>query len=106
MDKDTLVNLLKEAQNGNRDALEKLCKFSVQFVRNYFTYRFKDIETINDLCQETFIRLVNSFQNIREPTKYKNFVLKTAFYVAQDFLRTKSTIRAKISSLDDVKNSP
>jgi len=84
--------------------LEKLCKYSEEFIRNYFTYKFKDVNVVDDLCQETYSRLINSFVNIREPVKYKNFVLKTAFFVVQDFLRKKVKIHSKMDSLYDLED--
>lgn len=102
MDEEILINLLIKAQSGDKNSLEKLCKFSEEFIRNYFVYKFKDSNVVNDLCQETYSRLMNSYLNIREPIKYKNFVLKTAFFVVQDFLRKKIKINNKTDSIDEL----
>jgi len=104
MDESILIDLLIKAQSGDKIALEKLCKYSEEFIRNYFTYKFKDVNVVDDLCQETYSRLINSFVNIREPVKYKNFVLKTAFFVVQDFLRKKVKIHSKMDSLYDLED--
>ena len=105
MNKELLVDLLIKSQNNDSLALEKLCRISEQFVRNYFLYKFKDLDTVNDLCQETFARLIKSIPNVREPAKYKNFVLKTAFFVMQDFLRKKATLNNQNSSFEDLQES-
>lgn len=106
MDKEILVKILIKAQNGDRAALDNFCKISELLIRNYFIHKFRDNEIVNDLCQETYTRLVKSFTNIREPQKYKHFVLKTAFYVLQDFLRNKAKENQKIicfESMDEVR---
>jgi len=89
MDKKLFVNLLLKAQDGDKNAFEALCKNSEQFLRSYFSFRFKDKNIVDDLCQETYMRLLKSYKNIEEPLKYKEFVLKTAFYVVHDFFRRK-----------------
>ncbi len=87
--KKQLADLVLKALNGNRESLELLCHKAGQFMRSYFLRKFQDENVVDDLCQETYFRLLKSFKNIQEPTKFKNFVLKTSFHVLQDFLRDK-----------------
>jgi RNA polymerase sigma factor (sigma-70 family) len=105
MDKEEIARLLIMSQKGDRNALEKLCKESEQLMRNYFLFKFKDIEIVNDLCQETYTRLIKSLPNIREPIKYKNFLLKTSFYVIQDYLRKNVSHKNNKRSIDDLMDT-
>jgi len=104
MDKEIIANLVRKTHKGDKQALEQLCRMSEQFMRNYFIYKFKDENIVNDLCQETYTRLIKSLPNIREPVKYKSFVLKIAFHVMQDFFR-KKTANYETNSYQDLKES-
>jgi len=89
MNQQSLVNLFNRYKQGDRNSLEMLCKNAEQFIRGYFERKFSNIDTVNDLCQETFIRLMSSIDQINESMKFKNFVLKIAFHVMQDYFRQK-----------------
>ena len=47
----------------------------------------KDLELVEDLSQDTYLRLIKGIQNIKNPIKIKNFVAKIALYVLNDYLR-------------------
>jgi RNA polymerase sigma-70 factor, ECF subfamily len=89
MNQQSLVNLFDRYKHGDRNSLELLCKNAEQFMRGYFKHKFTNIDLVNELCQETFIRLMSSMDQINEPVKFKNFVLKIAFHVTQDYFRQK-----------------
>lgn len=83
-----LANLIKKAQLGDRAALEKVCREVEQLVHNYFSRRFNDPEVVLDLTQDTYLKLIDNFDKIREPMKFNNYVVKIAFHVMQSYLRT------------------
>ncbi|RMF60328.1 MAG: RNA polymerase sigma factor [Calditrichaeota bacterium] len=95
-DKTTLARLLRRAQKGDQRALQTLCQELENVLRGYFVLRFRDPALVDDLCQEVYLRLLNNLLQIKEPMKLKNFVLKVAFHVMQDFLRQKYRDREEL----------
>lgn len=89
LDKKELAKLLKKAQKGEPDALQKLCKALEGFIRGYFRKKFQDTALVDDLCQETYIRLLKNLPQVREEMKLTAFVAKVAFHVTQDYFRQK-----------------
>lgn len=84
-----LSNLVQKAQQGDRAALNQLCKEVENVLRGYFWSKFQDNNIVDDLAQEAYIRLYHSFQNVKEPMKFRSFVTKIAIHVSQDFIRQK-----------------
>ena len=87
--KEQLADLLNKAQTGNDIALQQLCKALEGFLRGYFQKRFQDSVLVDDLCQESYIRLLKNLPQVREEMKLTAFVAKIAFYVTQDYFRQK-----------------
>lgn len=87
-DKD-LGQLLKKAQKGDKKSLEIICSELRDLMWRYFIKRFHDPNLVDDLSQETYLRLLKNILNIKEPMRLKNFVLKVAFHVTQDYFRQK-----------------
>jgi RNA polymerase sigma-70 factor (ECF subfamily) len=59
------------------------------YVRRYLRRRFDDDSVVDDLCQETHVRLLRCIPAVREPTSLAGFVAKVALHVTQDHLRAK-----------------
>jgi RNA polymerase sigma-70 factor (ECF subfamily) len=87
--KKNLARLLREAQKGDEDSLQKLCVEIDSIMRDYFQMKFHDPSLIDDLSQETQLRMLKNLSSIKEPMKIKNFVLKVSFHVVQDYFRQK-----------------
>ncbi|GAB4365728.1 MAG: sigma-70 family RNA polymerase sigma factor [Calditrichia bacterium] len=88
-DQNILATLLVEAQQGNQESLQLLCRKLERLLRGYFWNRFHDDDIVDDLAQETYFRLLQNLPAIQEPMKLKNFVLKITFHVTRDYLRQK-----------------
>jgi len=84
-----LSQLLEKAQAGDSTALHLLCKELEGHIRGYFSQKFQNKAIVDDLCQETYLRLLNNLLLIRKKMKLKSFVVKVALHVAQDYLRKK-----------------
>lgn len=84
-----LAALFRKSQAGDRRALQQLCSEIEGILRPYFRSRFRNQALVNDLCQESYLRLLNNFNKVDEPLKLKAFVLKIAFHVMQDHFRKK-----------------
>jgi RNA polymerase sigma-70 factor (ECF subfamily) len=101
-----LAELLVDYQkNENHMALEQLCKASEDIMRSYFRKHFTDPTVIDDLCQETYIRLLRTLPTIQEALKFKKFVLKVSFYVMQTHLRQKYRRKEEVTRIDLVDDT-
>ncbi len=84
-----IASLLVKARRGDPAALQLLCRELEGFIRGYFQKRFRDPEVVNDLCQETYIRLLDNILRVRDQMKLRSFVAKVALHVCNDHLRKK-----------------
>lgn len=75
------------AQAGDKKALEIVCRELQGEIKSTFSRLVKNPDLVEDLCQETYIRLIKDIQNIKDPIKIKNFVAKIALHVLNDYLR-------------------
>ncbi|MFQ5751357.1 MAG: RNA polymerase sigma factor [bacterium] len=87
--KNNLAHLLRKAQAGDRASLQLLCIELERYLRGFFWQRFQDNAIVDDLCQESYIRLLKNLEQIRDKMKLKSFVAKVALHVIQDHLRQK-----------------
>lgn len=100
-----LSKLLQKAQRGDRNSLNELCKEIEKILRGYFWNKFHDKNIVDDLAQETYIRLIHSLPKVKEPMKFRGFVTKVAIHVSQDFLRQKYRVKEeKLESYSDVED--
>jgi len=84
-----LAVLLTKAQKGDEAALLSLCTELETYFREFFHHKFKDKNIIDDLCQETHIKLLENLTTIRDGMKLKSFVTKVAFHTMHDYFRQK-----------------
>lgn len=105
MDSKALIKLFDKYKTGDKKSLELLCRKAEECIRPHFIQRFTDENIVNDLCQDTYIRLLKGFKSLLEPIKFRSFVLKTAFYVVQDHYRKSAKIQIDSNkiNLDDTK---
>ena len=91
MEKDSkrFAFLLRNVQKGNKASLEILCREIEHILRGYFKKKFSEKDIVDDLSQDTYLKLLENLPNIKEPQKLKSFVLKLAFHVTQTYLRQK-----------------
>ncbi len=78
---------MERAKSGDRNALEAVCRLLNGHIKNTLARTFDDPDLIEDLSQETYVRLIRGIQDITEPVKIKNFVAKMVLYVIHDHFR-------------------
>jgi RNA polymerase sigma-70 factor (ECF subfamily) len=83
----SIAQLLRKAQAGDAAALQEVCTELQQLMRWYFIRKFQDMDIVDDLSQETYLRFIKNISRIEDPVKIKGFVLKVAFHVMQDYFR-------------------
>ena len=97
-----LAELLTKASAGDDIALNTLCGELGPPIRKYFWRRFQNPDVVEELCQETFIRFLKNFSNIRERMSLRGFIIKIAIHVGQDYLRKKYRHPEESLEVDEV----
>ena len=82
-----LSKLVEDAKSGNRKALEAVCRILESEIKIILRQKISDLELVNDLSQETYLRLIKGIQDIKEPVKIRNFVAKMTLYTLNDYFR-------------------
>ena len=92
--------LIKKIQDGDKQALNEL-------IRNYYDdvyflcfYRCNDNDTAADLCQDTFLHLMNNIYQYHPTGKFRNYLFTIAINVCNDYHRKKN--RHPIELVEDV----
>ena len=89
MKKQDLYKQVERAQSGDKKALEIICRELQEEVKGTLSRIIKDPELVEDLSQETYLRLIKDIRSIRDPIKIRNFVAKMALFILHDHFRHK-----------------
>ncbi len=84
-----LADLVRRAQAGERRAMEKVCRQLQNQIKCTLSRVICNSSIVEDLSQETYLRLIKNFSNIREPIKIKRYVAQIVTYVINDYFREK-----------------
>ena len=66
----TELILIRRAQRGNRDALEKLVRLYYRKIYQYISFHVESKETAEDLTQETFLKMVKNLPSFVPLTSF------------------------------------
>ncbi len=83
------AELIEKAGKGDRAALEQLCREVAQILKGYFTLRYPNQKVVEELTQETCLRLLTSLPKLKDPQKFSYFMAKIALHVHQNYLHNK-----------------
>ncbi len=106
MKKQDLYEQVVLAQSGDKKALEIVCRELQSEVKSTFSRLVKNPVLVEDLCQETYVRLIKGIQNIKDPVKIKSFVARIALYVMNDYLREYYKWKEIITDQNYEENAP
>ena len=81
--------LIIRARKGDESALEQLCREVEHVLVGYFSARHSNQQVVEELAQEAYLRLLNSFSRLKEPQKFSFFLAKIALHVHQEYLQNK-----------------
>ena len=79
--------LVERAQAGDDGARETLLTGLVPLLRAYFIGRIGVRPDVDDLVQNTLLRVHNSLENLNNPRRLKAFAMKAALFELQDLYR-------------------
>lgn len=93
--------LLNEYLSGNRNAISKLIESHRKRVYDYINMMVKDGDVAEDICQETFIKVVRFIDNGRytDNGKFLSWVLRIAHNQVIDYFRQNKQA-AKVTEAD------
>jgi len=78
---------VRAAQNGDERALNNLLNALEPILRGYFIKRIGRGPDVDDLVQNTLLRVHKGISDLRKPGSFKSFAMKGALYELQDFYR-------------------
>ncbi len=82
-----IAELVERANAGDDRAREHLLKWLEPVVRGFFIKRISLRPEIDDLVQNTLLRIHDGLGSLREPGSLKSFAMKAALFELQDFYR-------------------
>ena len=92
--------LIEKIQNGDKQALDELIRYYYDEVYSLCFFRCNDNDLAADLCQESFIKLVDSIYQYVPRGKFRNYLFTIAINVCNDYYRKNN--RYQIEPYDDV----
>ena len=95
------AELLSQWRTGDRDAGRMLFERYYETIERFFVNKVSE-DNIRDLVQETFLACVKSREHLRDPDKFRSYLLTTAFNVLRGHYRKK---KRRPSEVDFDNNS-
>ena len=80
---------VKEAQSGNRYALNQLIDYYQNDIFRFVYYRIHHQADAEDLTQDIFIQVIKRIRSVKDPTLFKAWLYKIASNRITDFFRKK-----------------
>lgn len=78
---------VEQAQQGDRLVRERLLGALEPIVRAFFLKRIGSASDLDDLVQNTLLRVHHSLEDLKDPERLKAFTMKAALFELQDFYR-------------------
>jgi RNA polymerase sigma-70 factor (ECF subfamily) len=78
---------VEQAQHGDPLARERLLGALESIVRAFFLKRVGGVPDLDDLIQNTLLRVHHSLNDLKDPERLKAFAMKAALFELQDFYR-------------------
>ncbi|MFA4903000.1 MAG: sigma-70 family RNA polymerase sigma factor [Desulfobaccales bacterium] len=75
-----------------------------QGVRKFILHTVRNEWVADDLVQETFIRINNNLENVRDATKLKAWIFRIAYNICQDYFRQQG--KAANLGLEEISGKP
>ncbi len=76
-----------KAQRGDEQARAELLRLLEPPLRGFFVRRVGQRAEVDDLVQNTLLRVHNGLADLKDPARVKAFAMKGALYELQDFYR-------------------
>lgn len=97
---------VRRAQQGDDRAREALLDALQGLLRGYFRRRIGSRDEVDDLVQNTLLRVHQGLADLKDPERLQAFALKAALYEVQDFYRGRYSARETLYDPDIPPESP
>jgi len=78
---------VRQAQNGDEAAQNDLLRRLEPILRGYFIKRIGKNADVDDLVQNTLMRVHDGLEDLKKPGSLKSFAMKAALFEIQDYYR-------------------
>jgi RNA polymerase sigma-70 factor (ECF subfamily) len=103
IDTEQLASWVAEALDGDETALSRLLSVLESPMRAFFVSRIGRRPDVDDLVQNSLLRLHRGLGDLKDPNRLKAFAMKGALYELQDFYRGRYTPK---ETLFDIHAAP
>jgi len=87
---------VEQARSGDERALSRLLSNLEPILRAYFIKRIGMKPDIDDLVQNTLVRVHNSLADLKDPNRLKAFAMKAALFELQDLYRGRYSAKERL----------
>jgi RNA polymerase sigma-70 factor (ECF subfamily) len=91
---------VREAQNGDKQARNGLLRRLEPILRGYFIKRIGAETDVDDLVQNTLVRIHESLNDLEKPGSLKSFAMKAALFELQDYYRGRYDMKEHLRDPD------
>lgn len=92
MERKQLIDLVEAAQNGDGKAMNELFNAFYNDVYYFALKTVKDAETACDITQETFVTLITSLKELKEPAAFVPWMKQIAYSQCTRYFRKKKDV--------------
>lgn len=92
--------VVRRAQDGDDRAKRQLVEQLQPLLRAYFIKRLGDRSVVEDLMQNTLVRMHRGLESLNHPDRFKGFVMKAALFELQDYYRGRYDMREELYEPD------
>lgn len=92
IDKEQLISIVTAAQKGEENAVSELYNAFYMDVHYYIMKTVKDTELAADLTQDTFIEIMQTIKNLREPVTFPVWSRRIAYHKCTAHFRKKKDV--------------
>lgn len=91
---------VQRAQDGDEAARTQLLRRLDPVLRRFFTHRIGSRTEVDDLVQNTLLRVHSGLEALQNPERFKAFAMKAAVFELQDFYRGRYTAKEHLYDPD------
>ena len=93
-------NRVRAAQDGDEEARNGLLRRLEPILRGYFIKRIGGETDVDDLVQNTLVRVHESLDDLEKPGSLKSFAMKAALFELQDYYRGRYDMKETLQDPD------
>ncbi len=101
---ETIVALINAGKKGDNDAMTQLINMHASSVHNLILSIIRDTSVVEDLAQETFVRMFLSLQHYEFRAPFRSWLFRIAVNLCRDYMRKKK-VRKIITRFQVDENS-